>query len=87
MSAVLRHMNADHNTDSLVIVRANGAPSASRATMTGLDGERGIWRVVEPEGERELVIPWSRPISERPEIRREIVALHEDALASSAPLE
>jgi hypothetical protein len=82
VTAVLRHMNDDHNTDSLVIVRANGVPDATGARMTGIDGDGGSWTVTTPAGEREVRIPWSGPISERPQIRREIVRLYEDALIS-----
>ncbi|BDI24162.1 DUF2470 domain-containing protein [Herbiconiux sp. L3-i23] len=82
VTAVLRHMNDDHNDDSLVIVRANGAPDASRARMTRIDGEAGTWVVTTPKGERELRVAWSTPITKRAEIRREIVLLHEEALIS-----
>jgi hypothetical protein len=81
VAAVLRHMNDDHNPDSLVIVRAAGAPDATHAVMVGLDGEGGTWQVHDPRGVRELRIGWSQPISERAEIRREIVRLHTGALA------
>ena len=77
--AVLQHMNADHNSDSLVIIRANGAPEATRAVMTGFDGERATWMVTEADRDREVAVRWSRPITERPEIRREIVALFDAA--------
>ena len=45
VDAVLRHMNSDHREDNLVIVRANGAPDASDATMIGLDDQEGVWSV------------------------------------------
>lgn len=84
VDAVLRHMNADHNGDSLTIVRANGAQSATEAVMTGFDSETASWRVTEPDGQRILTLRWSRRITERPEIRQEIVALHDAALAAGA---
>jgi hypothetical protein len=81
VDAVLRHMNDDHTDDSLAIVRANGAANAISATMTGIDGTAGTWMVSEPDSERELLISWSEPITERAEIRREIVRLHTAALS------
>ena len=77
VSAILTHMNSDHNGDNLIIVRAFADPDATSAIMTGLDGDAGYWLY---DGTEELRLPWSQTISERPEIRREIVALHSEAL-------
>ncbi|KAB1662513.1 DUF2470 domain-containing protein [Pseudoclavibacter chungangensis] len=79
VDAVLAHMNDDHADDNLLIVRASGAFDATAARMTALDGTGGTWLATTPAGERELTVPWSAPISERPEIRREVVALTERA--------
>jgi hypothetical protein len=76
VSAVLAHMNSDHNDDNLTIVRAFADPHASSATMTGLDESFGYW--VTGDG-LQVTLPWSVTISERPEIRREIVLLHSAA--------
>ena len=75
VNAVLAHMNSDHNTDNLLIVRAFADANATQATMTGLDENAGFWSY---DG-KELRIAWSQTISERPEIRREIVLLHSQA--------
>ncbi|MDT0202351.1 DUF2470 domain-containing protein [Nocardioides sp. AE5] len=83
IDAVLAHMNGDHTEDNLVIARANGHPDATSATMTGLDGDAGVWSVTDPAGEHELRITWpGGPISERPEIRREVVVVFEAAAAA-----
>ncbi|WP_110207596.1 DUF2470 domain-containing protein [Nocardioides daejeonensis] len=83
VQAVLAHMNDDHTDDNLLIVRAFGAPEATAATMTGLDGEAGVFAVSEPSGVRELRVPWpGGRITERPEIRREVVVLYEQACAA-----
>jgi hypothetical protein len=83
VNAVLTHMNTDHPEDNLLIVQAFGPADATAARMTGLDGNGGCWAFQTPafEGEREqaLVVPWSAPISERAEIRREVVVLYERA--------
>lgn len=84
-TAVLRHMNSDHRDDNLTIVRAFADRDARTATMTSFDDSAGYWRYTvsgadEESGEsREIRLPWSGTISERSEIRREVVALHEAA--------
>ena len=84
VTAVLTHMNDDHPDDSLRIVRAFGRPQATAAEMVGLDEHGGIWwvEVVDEGGGdgSELRVAWpGGPIGERAEIRREVVALHDEA--------
>lgn len=83
IEAVAAHMNDDHAPDALLIVRAfGGVPKARAASVTHLDGN-GVDFAVELDGMTEPVavrIPWSRPLTERPEIRREFVRLYEDAV-------
>lgn len=79
VDAVLAHMNSDHNDDNLLIARAFGTPDATAATMTTLDEHGGTWRYTTATGETDLVVPWSGPIAERAEIRREIVVLYDAA--------
>lgn len=77
VDAVIAHMSDDHGEDNLIIARANGAPEATESVMVGLDGTAGIWRVTENGESRELRIAWpGGPITERPEIRREVVMLY-----------
>jgi len=68
VDAVLRHMNSDHRDDNLVIVRANGAPEATDATMTALDGDGGVWSVRTGELEADLRVKWTIPVVERGDI-------------------
>jgi hypothetical protein len=79
VDAVLRHMNSDHRDDNLVIVRANGAPDATDATMTALDSEAGVWSVVSGESAAELRVDWSIPVAERADIRKAVVLLYRSA--------
>jgi len=73
-------MNGDHPEDNLLIARAFGRPEARASTMIGLDGAAGVWRVTDPSGEHELRVAWpGGEISERPEVRREVVALYRAA--------
>lgn len=80
VSAVLAHMNDDHREDGLRIVRAFGLPGASDAVMTGLDAEAGEWTATVEGAAVVHRVPWpAGPISERAEIRREVVALYQRA--------
>lgn len=82
VAAVLRHMNGDHADDNLLIVRAfDGSDDVVAAEMTGFDGDGGDWRGVTAEGrDRPVRVSWpGGTIRERPEVRREIVALYDEA--------
>ena len=81
IAGVLGHMNADHTSDNLLIVRAFGPAGAVSARMTGFNADEGRWDAELPSGETvEVSVPWpSGAISERPEVRREIVALYDEA--------
>jgi hypothetical protein len=72
-------MNDDHRDDNLLIARAFGNPDATAATMTTLDNLGGTWVYTAGDAEHDLTVPWSGEISERPEIRREIVVLYDAA--------
>lgn len=84
VDAVLRHMNDDHTDDSRTIVRARlhetGIDSEiTSVVMTGFDGSEARWDVTLADGANsEVVIAWpGGPITERAEVRREIVAITE----------
>lgn len=79
VEGVLHHMNSDHTDDSLLIARAFGALDATASTMTTLDGDAGYWLITVDGKESELRVPWSVSITERPEIRREVVVLYDAA--------
>jgi hypothetical protein len=80
VTAVIGHMNTDHADDSLLIVRAFGRPDATSAAMTGFDGDAGHWTAATPAGQAAVVVPWpSGPITERRDVRREVVALYDEA--------
>lgn len=80
VSAVLAHMNSDHNDDNLLIVRAFAESAAISAAMVSLDNTEGTWQYSDVDGiEHHVTVPWSTPITERAEIRREIVHLYERA--------
>lgn len=75
-------MNDDHTDDSLLIARAFGDQDADSARMIGLDTAAGHWVYTKAGAEHELAVPWpAGEITERPEIRREVVALYDAACA------
>lgn len=81
VAAVLKHMNEDHAEDNALIARAFGDPRADSAVMVGVDGEGGRWRYDVGGEFHEVTVPWSRPITTRPEIRREVVVVYDAACA------
>ena len=82
VTAVTDHMNGDHPEDTLVICRAlGGQPDATAARMTGLDGEGGDYAVTVDGTERSVRIPWGDPLTERAQIRLEVVRMYKEACA------
>jgi hypothetical protein len=80
VAAILGHMNGDHTDDNLLIVRAFANPSATSAVMTGFDGSVATWDATVEGMTREVRIAWpAGPITERAEVRREVVALYDAA--------
>jgi hypothetical protein len=80
VDAVLHHMNDDHTDDSLLIVRAFADEDATSATMTTLDEFGGTWTYATVDSpEREITVPWSTELSDRPQIRREVVLMYREA--------
>ena len=81
-AGVLRHMNGDHGDDNMLIARAfTPGAEITGSVMTGFDGESGRWTAsLADGGSAEVTVPWpGGPISERPAVRREIVALYDEA--------
>ncbi|MBL3680290.1 DUF2470 domain-containing protein [Leucobacter chromiireducens subsp. solipictus] len=73
-------MNGDHTDDNLLIAKAFGYPDATGSRMVGVTGDGGVWTVTDPAGEHELAVSWpGGAISERPEIRRQVVELYKVA--------
>jgi len=87
LTGVLGHMNGDHGDDNLLIARAFAADAGiedgeiTASIMTGFDGDGGVWQATLADGSTaEVAVRWpAGPISERREVRREIVALYDEA--------
>jgi heme oxygenase len=80
VAQIMRHMNDDHPADSLLIVRALGdRPDATGVRMSGMDAD-GIDFTV--SGETVPVrVPFAHRLSERAEVRREVVRMYQEACA------
>lgn len=83
VEAVRDHMNLDHTDDSLLIVRSLGkTPAATAAEVSGLDGTDLFFSAVVDGAETTVAVPWSEPITERPQIRLEIERMYHEACAA-----
>lgn len=87
VAAIARHMNDDHAEDNVTICRGlGGRPDTTAATMTGMTPD-GIVFAATVEGDEgtdqvEVVVPWSEPITERAQVRLEVVRMHAEASAA-----
>ncbi len=79
VAAVLRHMNTDHPDDNALITRAFGSADAHDALMVDVDATGGTWTYLAGGMTHRLVVPWTTTISERAEIRREVVVTYQRA--------
>lgn len=84
VAAICRHMNEDHTEDSLLIVRAlGGRPAAQQASMSGLDAEAAIFDAVVDGVTESVRVPWSEPVTERAQVRAEVVQMYHRACDAS----
>lgn len=84
VAAVCRHMNDDHPADSLLICRTlGGQPDATAARMTGLDAHGADFEVTLVGGVSPVRLSWSTELTERPQIRAEVVRMYEEACAQA----
>lgn len=76
VAAIRDHMNRDHPQDCLLLVRGPGArPAATAAWVTGVD-RHGLDLAARVDDRLDRVrIPWSRPLSDRLEVREELVRM------------
>jgi putative heme iron utilization protein len=83
VEAIQRHMNDDHADDSRVIVQAFGDHAAvAEATMTDMDGDGIDFRAVLADGDAvDVRVPWSERLTERGQVRVEVVRLYDEACA------
>lgn len=85
VAAVTSHVNDDHADACLDIVRALGPmPAATEACLEDVDAEAATFAAVAGGDVVRVRVPWARRITERAEIRTEIVALTDRATAALA---
>jgi hypothetical protein len=80
-------MNGDHADDCVVISRAlGGKPHTTAARMTGMDHEAIELLATGPDGDSVVRMPFSRPLTERSQVRAEVARMyHESAAALGLP--
>lgn len=80
VAAVTGHMNGDHPEDTLIICRGlGGEPEATAARMTDLDAEGGDYVITVDGAERTVRVPWGEPLTERAQIRKEVVRMYRES--------
>ncbi len=81
VAAIARHMNDDHGEDNVTICRGlGGQPTTTAATMTGMTPDGIVFGATLDGGDEvEVVVPWSEPITERAQVRAEVVRMHTEA--------
>jgi hypothetical protein len=84
VAAVVKHMNADHPDDSLLICRTlGGQPSARAARMVGFNPKHAIFSARVDGGDVDVKVPWSGEVRERGDVRAEIVGMYQAACAQA----
>jgi hypothetical protein len=82
IAAICDHMNADHGADSLLIVRAlGGRRDAIAARMIGMDGAGADFVARLGAESTPVRVQWSAPLSERAQVRPEIVRMYQESCA------
>lgn len=80
VAAIARHMNDDHAGDNVVICRGvGGRPDTTAATMTGMSPAGIEFAATVDDGTVPVVVPWSEPITERAQVRAEVVRMFAEA--------
>jgi putative heme iron utilization protein len=84
IAAVVKHMNADHVDDSLLICRTlGGQPSARTARMVSFNPTHAMFSARIDGGDVDVKVPWSAPVTERAQVRQEIVGMYRAACAQA----
>jgi hypothetical protein len=80
IEAITRHMNHDHTDDTLVICRGVGGHStATAARMETFDGSGAEFTTTVGGVATPLRIAWSTPLTERAQVRPEIVRMYHES--------
>lgn len=83
VAAVCAHMNDDHPDDCLLIVRGlGGVPEATSARMSSIDQLAAHFEASTPGGVSSSSVAFPAPVTERAQLRVEIVRMYHDACAA-----
>ena len=86
VAAICTHMNDDHGAESLEIVRVlGGVPDAVNARVVSVDVDGVDFDVLSPAGGQTVRLPWGARITERAQVRAEVVALYARATGGNPP--
>lgn len=82
VTAISTYMNDDSMEATLgaIIERARPDLAGKRALIVGFDGDGVDFDVATDAGPERIRIDWARPITERAEVRQELLALYERAM-------
>ncbi|WP_460775425.1 DUF2470 domain-containing protein [Microbacterium sp. GXF7504] len=76
VQAICDYMNNDPMESNLTIIQGlDGDRTATQADLQYFDEDGADFRVTNPDGIRDVRIPWEHRISERPEVREQLFAL------------
>lgn len=83
VEAIARHMNDDHAADNVVICRGIGStPDATAASVTGLSPAGIEFSAVVDGATVPVLVAWSEPVTERAQVRAEVVRMFAEASAA-----
>ena len=86
VEAITGYMNANQSESNLVIVQTLGdAPEASAAKLIGFDSEAAIFMATVAEGELEVRVNWSYEVTTRDQVREQLCAMLDKAIALYKP--
>ncbi|WP_018656419.1 DUF2470 domain-containing protein [Actinomadura flavalba] len=83
VEAIKRHMNEDHPADCLEIVQGlGGHRDATAAGMVDMDEDGIVFSAEIAGAEVPVRVAWAEPVTERPQVRREVVRMSQQARRS-----
>lgn len=83
VAAIMKHMNEDHADDSVLICKSlGGEPSTTAAAMTGMDADGADFTAHTAAGATAVRVPWSERLTERGQVRVEVVRMYHEACAA-----
>jgi Protein of unknown function (DUF2470) len=81
LEAICSYMNNDPTESNLTIIQGHtNDRSFTRADLICFDEKGADFKAYSPSEEKEIRLPWQREISERPEVREQLMALLNKAM-------